>query len=86
MIPLAVDALAAFRLTRLVTSDKITAPVRDRVPPVTFAGQLVRCQWCAGIWVAFAVVAARRLVPRAWAPVGDALAIAAVVGIVADNA
>lgn len=28
---LVVDALAAFRLTRLVTADKITAPTRDRI-------------------------------------------------------
>lgn len=31
MIPLILDALAAHRLTRLVTADVITAPVRDRI-------------------------------------------------------
>lgn len=86
MIPLAVDALAAFRLTRLVTTDRITAGLRDRVRPDTLAGELVRCSWCTGVWVAFGVVAARRLVPKVWAPIGDALAVAAVVGLVADNA
>lgn len=86
MIPaLAVDALAAFRLTRLVTRDTITAPLRARFDPTTRAGELIRCSWCTGVYVAFGVVAARRLVPRQWAPIADALAVAAVVGLIAEH-
>jgi hypothetical protein len=80
------DALAAYRLTRLVTQDRITAPLRDRLDRDTLPGELVRCSWCVGMWAAFGVVAARRLVPHAWAPVADALAVAAVVGLISENA
>lgn len=88
MIPtLAVDALAAYRLTRLVTRDTITKRHRERIVarggPVA---ELVQCSWCTGMWAAAAVVVARRTVPRAWGPVADALAMAAVVGLIAENA
>ena len=85
MIPvLVVDALAAYRLTRLVTEDRITAPLRDRVP-AGWASELVGCSWCVGVWAAAGVVAARRLAPRAWTPVAEVLAVAAVVGITAET-
>jgi hypothetical protein len=83
-LALVVDALAAYRLTRLVTQDRITQPLRDRLDGLP--GELVRCSWCVGIYAAFGVVAARRLVPRGWAPIGDALAVAAVVGLISENA
>lgn len=83
---LVVDALAAYRLTRLVTRDKITAPLRaPLVDRPGLAGELVSCEWCVGVWASFGVVALRRLVPGAWAPVADALALAAVVGLIAEN-
>lgn len=44
---------------------------------------LVTCRWCAGMWVAFGVVAARRLFPRAWQPVARALALSAGAALVA---
>jgi hypothetical protein len=118
-LQLATDALAAYRLTRLITADTITAPLRDRWVeaayvaqgraeanrprgPVTITRQgatltypgdwaevaladeqppklaeLVVCRWCAGMWVALGVVAARRLAPRAWTPLATALALSA---------
>lgn len=45
-------ALAA-RLTRLITLDTITQPIRDRLPG--FLGALVQCPWCTGVWVAVPV-------------------------------
>lgn len=84
---LAVDGLAAFRLTRLITEDKVTEPARDRIvlhaPPMV--GYLVECPWCVGLWAGIAVTAARRLAPRAWAPVASALAVGAIVGIINEH-
>lgn len=79
MIPV-VDALACYRLTRLVTTDRITAPLRDRVP-----FEVITCDWCIGQWVAFGVVAARKVAPKLWGPVALALAYSAVAGIVSEN-
>lgn len=39
--------------------------------------RLVTCRWCAGVWIAAGVVAARRLAPRAWEPVAEGLALSA---------
>jgi hypothetical protein len=45
--------LATYRLTRLVTADKITEPLRvwleARNPRV---GYLATCDWCLSVWVA----------------------------------
>lgn len=38
-------------------------------------GRLVSCRWCSSVWVAFGVVAARRLAPRCWSPIATALAL-----------
>jgi hypothetical protein len=44
--------LASFRLTRLITRDMITEPLRSRVPQTLQLDVLVHCDWCAGVWVA----------------------------------
>ncbi len=101
MIDLVVDLFATARLTRLVTADSITAPLRDRLIEQAYLTRphfpggadfdwteyamadadapklavLLTCRFCASVWVAFGVVAARRLAPRAWAPVATALAL-----------
>lgn len=36
---------------------------------------LVTCRWCAGIWIAGAVTAARALLPGTWQPVARGLAL-----------
>lgn len=43
----------AARLTRLITLDTITEPIRRRLPGLL--GALAECQWCSGFWVAVAV-------------------------------
>lgn len=50
-------ALATFRLTRLITRDVITEPIRTRVwkklpPESSKIGYLFTCEWCMSIWVA----------------------------------
>jgi hypothetical protein len=103
-LELAVDLLAAYRLTRLATADIISEPARqtavtrllrgtDETPepdPDRTAQQLVEavkhppklarlltCRWCAGVWIAGGVVAARLMAPRAWDPVAKGLAFSA---------
>lgn len=90
METLIVDALAAHRITRLIVSDVIADRPRARVMAAAHeAGfewlkDLIRCSWCTGVHVGFAVVAARAVAPKAWQPIARALALADVAGIVAS--
>ncbi len=50
---LILGALACYRLTRLVTADQITLPLRTWVLDRNrWFGYLVTCDWCLSIWVA----------------------------------
>lgn len=80
------DALAAARLTRLITRDAITARARVEVQVRAAEGQLpdwlvtfIYCPWCVGVWVALGVVVARRF--RWWAPAARFLALAEVASL-----
>ncbi len=44
--------------------------------------RLITCRWCAGVWIAAGVVAARHVTPRAWEPVARASALSAVAVLV----
>lgn len=59
MIVLAVAATA--RLTRLVTADTITAPLRVAVVrkwgPSSMANEFIHCAWCVGMWLSLATAA-----------------------------
>lgn len=74
------DGAAAFRITRLVTTDKITAPLRDLlIRRYGLDSQIVRlteCDWCVSVHVALLLW----LVPRRLRRV---LAVAALVGVTA---
>lgn len=86
MIDLVTDALAVFRLTRALTTDRIGQPVRDRADKLgELPGYYVRCDWCSSAAVAFGVVAARTICPRVWRPVAQALAFSAVAGLIAEH-
>jgi len=51
---LTIVALATYRLTRLVTADKITEALRSRAfrRQSNWLGYLVTCDWCLSVWVA----------------------------------
>lgn len=50
---LIVAALATYRLTRLVTADKITQPLRGWIVDRSeWFGYLTTCDWCLSVWVA----------------------------------
>jgi hypothetical protein len=89
-VEFAIDALAAYRTTRLLISDGIF----DR-PRATTRRMLERrgheklleladCPWCLGMWVAGAVVILRRTAPRAWSPLASTLALSATSGLLAS--
>lgn len=89
VLTLVVYVLVAARLTRLVTTDKLTESVRaavvDRFGASSMTTFLVHCPWCAGWWVSAALSGPAAMVaglPWWWAP---ALAFAAsqVVGMMA---
>jgi uncharacterized protein DUF1360 len=88
---LVVDALASYRVTRLLVSDRIVDRHRDALVDRLRRGghrklvELSECPWCIGFWVACGVVAARRAVPRAWSPVAEAFAFSAVSGLLASE-
>lgn len=118
-LALLLDALATYRLARLVTADGIADGPRDAVvraayeiagraeearqtEPDVAAGEraawsnyamddddppklaeLITCRWCAGMWLAAAVVAMRRMAPRAWSPVAAVLAFSAAAALLA---
>jgi hypothetical protein len=91
-----VDLLAAYRITRLVTTDVLTEDLREAycrwlerdVDPEESTERklvtLVHCAWCASPYVTVGVLAARRLAPRLWGPVALVLASSAVIGLLAQ--
>ena len=45
--------LACYRLTRLITADEITRPIREQAfNRSRLLGYLVSCDWCMSIWLA----------------------------------
>ena len=78
MTSLVADGLAAFRIVRLVQTDRITQPLRDRFPPNRWLTELMGCSYCLGVWAAFGV----RLLPS-W--LRQTLAVAAVAGILSEH-
>ncbi len=96
-LELAVDALACWRITRLVTEDGITAPIRGRIldwaldqgadarPKHPKLAELIECPHCVSVYAAAGVLAARRYTPGLWDPLARLLAFSAVAGIVAEQ-
>jgi hypothetical protein len=97
---LAVNALAAYRLTRLVTRDSlpplpaVRQHVLDKLDEIQNRRgvtadhpltELVHCPWCVGFWISVGVVGAATLAPRAWRPLATALAFSAVVANIATR-
>lgn len=64
------------------TSDTAQELVESLPDPPRIAS-LVTCRWCAGMWIAGGVVAARQAAPRAWTPVAQALALSAAATLLA---
>jgi hypothetical protein len=83
-LELVVVALATYRVTRLVTADRITERLRVWVEKRgTMLGYLVTCDWCLSVWVAPAPTALALWFPgnRLVALVLVALAASGVTGL-----
>lgn len=59
LLDLAILTLAAYRITRMVTTDHIFQPIRERIwnrydPSAgrPNLGYLITCEWCMSIWIA----------------------------------
>jgi hypothetical protein len=85
----ALDALATYRLTRLVIEDEVTAPLRDaayaRLKPGGKLAYLLSCPWCVSIWAGGALSVLRAASPRAANVVSTALAASAVTGVLYEK-
>lgn len=75
--------LATFRLTRLLTDDAISLPIRERLEPRPMLGYLVTCRWCASIWAGALLAGLAAALPESqilWAAL-LALSASAVAGL-----
>ncbi len=82
-------ALAAFRVTRVITTDVVFESVRERIwkkfPPSKGFGYLITCDWCTGFYVSIAFVLAYLLVPVIVYVVSLVLSISAIIGLLANR-
>jgi hypothetical protein len=91
MLDVIIDALAVYRLTRLLTEDAILEqPRADLEAALTDAGhplaaEGIRCPWCVGMYVAGAVTVLSTLAPRPWRPLARALALSAITGALSER-
>jgi hypothetical protein len=81
--------LATYRLTRLITTDTIFEPVREKIwskyPPSTQFGYLFTCNWCTGMWTAMMVTILFFFFPSVTLMVSLVLSISALVGLLASK-
>ena len=78
--------LAAYRLTRLVTTDVILNPIREKIwkkyPPSKHnLGYVITCDWCTSIWVSSLVVIMYTIASSLTLTVCCVFAISALVGL-----
>lgn len=90
MITFLSDALATYRLTRLVVEDVITAPAREKIfdkyPPHDRSwSYALTCPWCVSVWVGLGVAALRVAAPSVWDPISKGLAASAVTGVLSER-
>jgi hypothetical protein len=82
-------ALAAFRVTRVITTDVVFESVRERIwkkfPSSKGFGYLITCDWCTGFYVSIAFVLAYLLVPVIVYVVSLVLSISAIIGLLANR-
>lgn len=62
-IDLLILVLASYRLTHVLVFDKIAEPVRNRIPGHGYLAYLVRCYWCAGVWISAMLIGLVAITP-----------------------
>ena len=82
-------SLATFRLARLITTDQIFAPLRERIwsrfPPNTQFGYLFTCVWCTSMYTASLLVVCYTIVSTATLVFAIILALSTVAGWIGDR-
>lgn len=89
----ALQALATYRLMKLVKDDYITEPLRETItdrfgePDDSKVAYLVTCPWCLGLYAGALVAGANTMFPssRLVQAVTAALAYSAITGIMAER-
>jgi hypothetical protein len=84
---LVLGALATHRITRLITTDEVTRPWRERVEQTDPEGRLayfVTCPWCVSMWAGAGWAALTVAAPTVAAAAGAALAWSSVTGLLAS--
>lgn len=88
-IHLITDALAVFRLTKLMTDDYITEDIRNYIFDHTKQGSKLRyfitCGWCTSMWAAIALVSLRRIHEPTANIISTSLALSAITGVSYDK-
>lgn len=91
MAGLVVDALASYRLVKLVRDDRITAPARDAVqertgpPEESNVSYLMTCPWCLSIYFGAALSVGRLRWPRTTNFVARTFALSALTGLATQH-
>jgi Protein of unknown function (DUF1360) len=88
---LVVDALASYRLVKLVRDDRIFEPVRETVverqgpPERSKLSYLLNCPWCLSFYVGGALTLCRGRWPDATEAVARTLALSALTGLASQH-
>lgn len=86
-----IDALATFRLVKLVRHDKITEPVREAVqshygpPEKSKVSYLVDCPWCLSIYFGLGLTLLRYRWPRPVGLLARGLALSSMTGLASQH-
>lgn len=86
---LIIDAVAVFRLTKLMTDDYITEDIRNYIFDHTSKDSKLRyfitCGWCTSMWAAIGLVALRRIHEPTANIISTSLALSAITGVSYDK-
>lgn len=85
-----IDALAVFRLTKMINQDYIFHEVREKIlehfPPKTSKiGYLFTCDWCMSIWCATFLLTIKQLRPEEYKVLANILATSGVTGLLSEH-
>lgn len=93
------DLLAVHRLTRLITRDQITEPLRETIEKEIGTAvtakiisqntadkliYLMGCDWCASMWAGAVALGLKHYLPDTWANLRYVLAASTVTGFIAS--